>query len=211
MADTRKSREEGPLHSGNKLKLLVFGSSASYGATMTDVEGTIKAEWGETREVARLVEQAGIEGIIPYVRFRGLGGALNPSGRNFETITWAAGLAEATERIQVFATALIPTINPLLIAKQLTTVDLDVVGHAAGADGFDLVIAGRASPDDPGRFEQRMRGVVPVELSPGGGIHHVEVDLPLPRAFVGEDEDPGKEIGQRVLGSQAEHQAEQCC
>lgn len=131
MADTRKKRDEGPLHSGNKLKLMVFGSSASYGATMTGVEGTLKAEWAETREVARMAEQAGFEAIIPYVRFRGLGGTLNPSGRSFETITWSAGLAEATERIQVFATALVPTINPLLIAKQLTTVDHISDGRAA--------------------------------------------------------------------------------
>ena len=119
------------MSSANRLKLLVFGVSASYGATMTDVEGTIKAEWSESREIAQLIEECGIEGIIPYVRFRGLGGKTNPGGRNFETITWAAGLAEATEKIQVFTTALMSTINPLLMAKQLTTIDHISDGRAA--------------------------------------------------------------------------------
>ena len=52
--------------------------------------------------------------------------------------------------------------------------------------GFSLVLAGHASPDDPGRFEQRLRGLVPVAFDARADPVHVEVDVPIARAFVGE-------------------------
>lgn len=142
MADIRKSRAEIPINSASNLKLLVFGPNASCGATMTKVEGTVKAEWSESREIAQLIEECGIEGIIPYVRFRGLQGETNPGGRNFETITWAAGLAEATEKIQVFTTTLMSTIHPLLMAKQMTTID-----HISNGRSAINVVAGWYEPE----------------------------------------------------------------
>jgi thiol:disulfide interchange protein/DsbC/DsbD-like thiol-disulfide interchange protein len=62
-------------------------------------------------------------------------------------------------------------------------VELEVVGHAGGPGSFQVVLAGRASSDDPGTFEQRIRGLVPVSLD--GEVEHVEVDVALARDLAG--------------------------
>jgi thiol:disulfide interchange protein DsbD len=69
------------------------------------------------------------------------------------------------------------------IPEIVAGVELEVVGHVKKAGSFQLVLSGRASPDDPGTFEQRLRGLVPVSVA--GEVEHVEVDVPLPRDFVG--------------------------
>ena len=139
MATMALERREGgaPLFSENPLKLMVFGMSAQGGCTMTAAEGTLKAEWEESVEVARLVEEAGIEGIVPYVRWKGMQGDTNPGQRNFETTTWAAGLAAKTERTQIFTTVLMPSVHPVMFAKQVATLD-----HISGGRAAANVVAG---------------------------------------------------------------------
>jgi len=122
---------DAPLLSENKLKLMVFGMSAQGGCTMTSAEGTLKAEWDESKTLARLIEEAGIEGIVPYVRWKGLQGATNPGQRSFETTTWAAGLAAETAHTQIFTTVLMPSVHPVMFAKQLATIDHISNGRAA--------------------------------------------------------------------------------
>ena len=109
--------------SSNRLKLGVFAVNVSGGASMTDMPNTIKVEWDESVAIARAAEQAGIEAIIPVARWKGMGGSTNFNHRNFETLTWAAGLAAATERIGVFATVHLPTIHPVRAAKEVATID----------------------------------------------------------------------------------------
>ena len=128
---TQRRRGDAPILSQNKLKLMVFGMSAQGGCTMTAAEGTLKAEWEESKELAGLIEEAGIEGIVPYVRWKGLQGATNPGQRSFETTTWAAGLAAETERTQIFTTVLMPSVHPVMFAKQIATIDHISNGRAA--------------------------------------------------------------------------------
>ena len=56
-------------------------------------------------------------------RWRGFGGATNFNGACYETFTWAAGVGGATEHATVFATSHVPTIHPIVAAKQATTID----------------------------------------------------------------------------------------
>ncbi len=73
------------------------------------------------------------------------------------------------------------------IPEELPTVELETVAHVEQPDaGFALVIDAEASPDDPGSFEQRMRGLVPVSLSAAGETAHIEIDVPLARTFAGQ-------------------------
>ncbi len=51
------------------------------------------------------------------------GGPTNFNGSCFETYTWAAGVAAMTERAAVFSTAHVPTVHPIMAAKQATTID----------------------------------------------------------------------------------------
>jgi alkanesulfonate monooxygenase SsuD/methylene tetrahydromethanopterin reductase-like flavin-dependent oxidoreductase (luciferase family) len=112
-----------PFGNGNKLKLAVFGTNVSAGCSMTSAAGTIKVNWSESVRIAELAERAGFEAIIPVARWKGFGGDIDFNHRCFETYTWAAGLGAATEKIFVFATSHVPTVHPVLAAKQAVTID----------------------------------------------------------------------------------------
>ncbi|MFE3144082.1 LLM class flavin-dependent oxidoreductase [Streptomyces scopuliridis] len=87
-------------------------------------ENTIKAgNWGEIQGLAQKADRYGVDGFIPIARWQGLSGPDRPWGRQFETFTWAAGLAAVTQNIQIFATCLVPFIHPVMAAKMMATVD----------------------------------------------------------------------------------------
>lgn len=111
------------VNSPNKLKLGVFGVNVSSGCSMTSVPNTIKVEWDESVRIAKAADQAGIEGMIPVARWRGMGGKVNFNHRNFDPFTWAAGLAAVTEKIALFSTFHIPTVHPVRAAKEVATID----------------------------------------------------------------------------------------
>ncbi len=111
------------LSSPNRLKLGVFGVNVSSGCSMTDMPETIKVEWDESMRIAQAADAAGIEAMVPVARWRGMGGAVNFNHRNFDPITWAAGLAAVTSRIALFSTVHIPTVHPVRMAKEAATID----------------------------------------------------------------------------------------
>lgn len=112
-----------PFFNRNKLKLAVFGTNVSHGCSMTFVDGTIRVNWSESVRIAQAAEQAGFDAMIPVARWKGLGGDINFNHRCFETYTWAAGLAAVTTKIFVFSTSHVPTVHPVLAAKQAVTID----------------------------------------------------------------------------------------
>ena len=130
-----------PIHplksSPHKLKLGVFGLNVSSGCSMTDRPDTLKVDWQESVKIAQLAEAAGIEAIIPVARWKGMGGKVNFNHRNFETFTWAAGLAAKTEEISIFATFHVPTVHPIRAAKEVATID-----HIAGGRFGLNIVAG---------------------------------------------------------------------
>jgi dimethylsulfone monooxygenase len=82
-----------------------------------------------------LADQAGIEFMLPIGRWKGYGGDTDYQGQTFETVTWAAGLLAATERLTVFGTVHAPLIPPLIAAKEFVTAD-----HiGAGRFGLNVV------------------------------------------------------------------------
>jgi alkanesulfonate monooxygenase SsuD/methylene tetrahydromethanopterin reductase-like flavin-dependent oxidoreductase (luciferase family) len=121
----------------NPLKFGVFGVNVSNGCAITTADGTIEVNWPESVELARAADRAGIEAMVPVARWKGFGGSTNFNHRTFETYTWAAGLAQATERIAIFATSHVPTIHPVLAAKQATTID-----HISGGRFGLNIVAG---------------------------------------------------------------------
>ena len=123
--------------SPHRLKLAVFGLNVSNGCSMTSAPGTLQINWGESKRIAQMAEQAGFDALIPVARWRGMGGAVNFNHRNFEPFTWAAGLAAATERIGLFSTCHVPTVHPVRIAKEFATVD-----HISGGRFGLNIVAG---------------------------------------------------------------------
>ncbi len=156
---TRVPREQNPmLASPNKLKLGVFGVNVSGGCSMTDMPETLKIDWPESVRVAKAAEAAGIEAIIPVARWRGMGGNVNFNHRNFETFTWAAGLAAVTERIAVFATFHVPTVHPVRAAKEVATIDHISGGRfclnmVAGWNETEISMFGVAQKEHDERYE----------------------------------------------------------
>src|SRR5579875_3455826 len=124
MSTPRESRRESnPLWNGNKMKLGVFGANVSNGCAITMAEGHLETSWPNTRAIAKLADQAGFEALVPVARRKGYGGTTNFNVTCFETYTWAAGLSEATANAAVFSTSHVPTVHPIMAAKQATTID----------------------------------------------------------------------------------------
>jgi dimethylsulfone monooxygenase len=111
------------LTSDNRFKLGIFGPNVSNGCAMTLAEGRLETSWPNTRAICKMADRAGLEALVPVARWKGFGGATNFNGSCFETYTWAAGIAEATERSAVFSTSHVPTVHPIMAAKQATTID----------------------------------------------------------------------------------------
>jgi alkanesulfonate monooxygenase SsuD/methylene tetrahydromethanopterin reductase-like flavin-dependent oxidoreductase (luciferase family) len=115
--------EINPLFNDNQLKLGLFGLNVSNGCAITSAEGSLQTSWPTTRELARIADRDGYETLVPVARWKGFGGETNFNGTNFETYTWAAGLGEATDDICIMTTSHVPTVHPILAAKQGTTID----------------------------------------------------------------------------------------
>ena len=112
-----------PLYNDQKLKLGVFGINCSYGLNISHAPTTYKVTWEHTSEIVRRADAMGFELALPVARWRGFGGTTDFNGESFETYTWAAGLAQATKTIMVAATSHVPTVHPIVAAKQAATID----------------------------------------------------------------------------------------
>ena len=123
--------------SQNRFQLAVFGVNVSHGCTISSAEHGIEVDWAESVRLARKADDLGLEAIIPVCRWKGFGGESEFNHRTFETYTWAAGLAQATHRIHVFATTAVQSIHPVLAAKQAVTID-----HISGGRFGLNVVAG---------------------------------------------------------------------
>ena len=121
----------------NPFKLAVFGLNVSHGCTISSAAGGIAVDWAESLQLARLADRLGLEALIPVNRWKGFGGPSEFNRRSFETWTWAAGIAQATSRLHVFATVAVPTVHPVMAAKQAVTID-----HISGGRFGLNVVAG---------------------------------------------------------------------
>ncbi|HEY7065694.1 MAG TPA: LLM class flavin-dependent oxidoreductase [Chloroflexota bacterium] len=145
-------RATSPLFGANRVKLGLFGFNCDYGCTSTTAEGRWELGWPATKALATLADQAGIEALVPIARWRGFGGPTNFNGASYETYTWAAGLGAATERTAVFSTSHVPTVHPIMAAKQATTID-----HISNGRFALNVVCGWFEP------ELKMFGAAPME------------------------------------------------
>lgn len=112
-----------PLFNDNKFKLGTFATNVSNGAAVTTIDGVFETKWPNVLKLARMADGAGFEAIVPVARWRGFGGVTNFNGTCYETYTWAAGLGSAVQNAAIFATSHVPTVHPILAAKQATTID----------------------------------------------------------------------------------------
>ncbi len=127
MADARKfhvKRElSNPIFGDNKMKLGVFGMNASNGSAMTMAPERHQIDWARDLAVLQAADRMGFEALVPIARWRGFDGKSNLNGVCFESYTWAAGLGASTRYSAVMSTSHVPTIHPIVAAKQAVTVD----------------------------------------------------------------------------------------
>ncbi len=119
-----------PLKGPNRFKLGVFSANADGGLAITDVPERWRARWDDNLNAVGIADRAGLEFFLPIARWKGFGGKNRVREWSFETFTWAAGLASATERIGLFMTVHVPIVHPLYAAKALATVDHISKGRA---------------------------------------------------------------------------------
>jgi FMNH2-dependent dimethyl sulfone monooxygenase len=111
------------LYTRSRLKLGIFGANLSSGLAATKVPERWSGSWEDNLALARMLDDAGIEFMLPVGRWKGYGGETDFESAGFETVTWACGLLAATQRITAFGTVHAPLVHPVFAAKQFVTVD----------------------------------------------------------------------------------------
>jgi alkanesulfonate monooxygenase SsuD/methylene tetrahydromethanopterin reductase-like flavin-dependent oxidoreductase (luciferase family) len=135
-------RTQNPLFNDRKLKLGTFGSNLNGGCAISTVDGTLVADWPSTLAVSQLADAMEFEALVPVGRWRGFGGATNFNGPGFETYSWAAGIGALTRNSCVFSTSHVPTVHPIMAAKQATTID-----HITGGRYALNIVTGWHKPE----------------------------------------------------------------
>jgi FMNH2-dependent dimethyl sulfone monooxygenase len=151
-------RPTGSLANGNRLKLGLFALNLERGGSISQIEGTLPSDWPTVERIARSADALGLELLVPVARWRGFGGDTNFAGSCFDTLCFAAGLGMATRNIGVWSTCHVPTIHPIVAAKQLATIDhvsrgrsgLNIVG---GWFRPELEMFGRPQLEHDSRYE----------------------------------------------------------
>lgn len=134
-------------------KLGTFSSNCSSGMTPTRAPDRWVNSWDNNLALARLLDDAGIDFMLPIARWIGYGGETDFHGSVLETMTWAAGLLASTRNIAVFATIHTAANHPVVVAKQIATIDQIGQGRAglnivAGWNKPEYEALGLTLPDD---------------------------------------------------------------
>ncbi|MBV8753536.1 MAG: LLM class flavin-dependent oxidoreductase [Pseudonocardiales bacterium] len=125
-----------PIRNENKLKLGLFGPNCSGGLAPTTVPERWRNTWENNLALARMADDAGLEFLLPIARWIGYGGKTDFHGSVLDSMTWAAGLLASTKHINIFATVHTAVHHPVVIAKQIAT--LDQIGN--GRVGLNVVV-----------------------------------------------------------------------
>ena len=125
-----------------QFKLGFFSANCSSGMAVTKAPERWVNSWENNAKLAQLADEAGLDFLLPIARWVGYGGATDFHGSVLETMTWAAGLLASTKRISVISTTHTAFNHPVVVAKQIAT--LDQIG--AGRAGLNIV-AGWNKPE----------------------------------------------------------------
>jgi len=137
-----KPLEENPVFNDNAMKLGVFATNVGSGALKSSVETSFEPSYAHNVKIAKLVDEYGLEMFVPLGKWKGFGGQTDHGGQNLETYTWASAMSQHTEYPTVFSTSHVPTIHPLVAAKQSTTID-----HVSNGRFALNIVSGWFSPE----------------------------------------------------------------
>ncbi|MFN3938690.1 MAG: LLM class flavin-dependent oxidoreductase [Gemmobacter sp.] len=142
-----------PMLSGGHFRLGTFSTNCSSGMTVTKVPERWQNSWDNNLRLAKMLDAAGIDFMLPIARWIGYGGETDFHGGVLETMTWAAGLLASTRNLAVFATIHTAANHPVVVAKQIATIDHISKGRAglnvvAGWNKPEYEALGLTLPDD---------------------------------------------------------------
>ena len=131
-----------PLFGHRRLKLGTFCTNVSGAGTISTMEGVFEVNWENVKKTAALADDMNFEAIVPLARWRGFGGVTDFNGAQFESLTFAAAVSALTTYPSVFSTVQVPSVHPVLAAKQATTID-----HVSGGRFSLNVVTGWSRRD----------------------------------------------------------------
>ncbi|RKS07125.1 pyrimidine oxygenase [Nocardiopsis sp. Huas11] len=99
-----------------------------------------EATYDYNKKAAVLADAHGFDFIMSMGKWRGYDGSTDHWGRTLESMTMMSGLAEATERVKVWATIHTNLFNPAIAAKMYTTLQEISDGRA----GMNIVVGSYA-------------------------------------------------------------------
>ena len=105
----------------DKFLLGTFSSNCGGGMTVSKLPERWKANWENNLRLGKMLDEAGVDFMLPIARWVGYGGETDFHGEVLETVTWAAALLASTKDITVFATIHTVANHPLVVAKQIAT------------------------------------------------------------------------------------------
>jgi alkanesulfonate monooxygenase SsuD/methylene tetrahydromethanopterin reductase-like flavin-dependent oxidoreductase (luciferase family) len=127
---------------GKGFKLGLFSPNCSSGLAVTKAPDRWTGSWEDNLRLAKIADDAGIDFLLPIARWIGYGGETNFHEGVLDPTTWAAGLLANTKRISIFATVHTAFNHPIVVAKQLATVD-----HIGGGRAGINIVAGWNKPE----------------------------------------------------------------
>jgi pyrimidine oxygenase len=101
----------------------VFLPIGNGGWVMSDTAPHPEATYAYNREAALTAERIGLDFVMSMAKWRGYGGRTDHWGQTLESMTMMSALAEATERVQIWATVHTNLFHPALVAKMFATLD----------------------------------------------------------------------------------------
>jgi pyrimidine oxygenase len=104
------------------------------------------ATYEHNKAVTMLAEELGFDFALSMAKWRGFGGSTRHWDVTLESMTAMAGLAEATKRIQVWATVHTMIFHPAVVAKMAATLDQISNGR------FGLNLVAGSNPSDQGQM-----------------------------------------------------------
>jgi FMNH2-dependent dimethyl sulfone monooxygenase len=117
------STSQNSMFAADQFILGTFSSNCSGGMSVTKIPERWNNSWDNNLKLAKQLDAAGIEFMLPIARWIGYGGETNFHGSVLETMTWAAGLLAHTQNLNVFATIHVAANHPAVVAKQIATID----------------------------------------------------------------------------------------
>ena len=120
-----------------KAEFGVFLPVANGGWIISETAPPLDGLWKQNLAAAVTADEIGLDFVMSMGKWRGFGGKTNHWGSSMESITMMAGIAQATKRVKIWATAHTLLHNPAVVAKMITTLD-----HISGGRAGLNIVAG---------------------------------------------------------------------